>query len=107
MTAVIAELGVPSNQIATSDTLTQFEKITFDVQEITAHGDVLSPSLNRLKSPRRPPKHPWSRHSCYSVAGRPLVHIVGAEGATLYVILEGDSPDGRSAGRSGQRTGHP
>lgn len=43
MTAVIAELEIPSDQIAMSDTLTQFEEIEFDVQEIVAHDDVVSP----------------------------------------------------------------
>jgi hypothetical protein len=43
MTAIIAELEIPSNQVAMSATLTQFEEITFDVQEIVAHGDVVSP----------------------------------------------------------------
>lgn len=45
MTAVIAELEIPSDRIAMSDTLTQFEEITFDVQEIVAHDNVVSPFI--------------------------------------------------------------
>lgn len=57
MTAVIAELEIPSEQIAMSETLTQFEEIEFDVQELVAHDDVVSPfvwvsgvGIDRLES---------------------------------------------------------
>lgn len=43
MTAIIVEVSIPSKQVALSDTLTQFEDITFDVQEMIAHGDIVSP----------------------------------------------------------------
>ena len=42
MTAIIAEFEMPSNQVVMSDTLMEFENITFDVQEIIAHGNVVS-----------------------------------------------------------------
>lgn len=43
MPAVIAELEIPPDQVAFSDTLSQFEEISFDIQEIIAHGDMVSP----------------------------------------------------------------
>lgn len=53
MTAVIAELEIPSDRTAMGDTLTRFDEIGFDVRAIVAHDDLV-PSFVRIPAALHP-----------------------------------------------------